>query len=75
MGQQVSLCSFEFSTGLRLGEAGSGRGTELGPSRPSYTLLTLALFLGRRGLVLAAIGGCWLGCRARAAAGRWQEVG
>lgn len=65
-----------FPQGLRLGEAG-GRGGRLGPghSGPSYTLVSLALFLGGRVLVLAAIWGRRLGHRAGAAAGRGQEVG
>lgn len=50
-------------------------GAGLGHSGPSYTLLPLTLFLGGRGLVLAAIRGRRLGHRAGAAAGRWQEVG
>lgn len=59
--------------GAEAGRNRDGGGCRLGT--PSYTLLTLTLFLGRRGLVLAAIGGRWLAGRAGAAAGGWQEVG
>lgn len=64
-----------FPWGLRLGEAKGGGHGGLGHSGPSYTLLTLALFLAGRGLVLAAVGGRRLGCRAGAAAAGRQEVG
>jgi hypothetical protein len=67
---------FREFAGLRLGEAGTwGRAHWVGCSGPSYNLLSLTLFLGGRGLVLAAVRRRWLGGRAGAAAGRWQEVG
>lgn len=47
---------------------GGGRGW-LGHSGPSYALLTLTLLLAGRGLVLAAVGGRWLGHGAGAVAG------
>lgn len=71
-----SLLFGEFSVGSEAGRSrGRGRACRTGHCGPSYTLLCLALFLGGRSLVLAAIWGCWLGDRARAAAGGRQEVG
>ena len=61
--------------GAEAGRSKGGGHGGLGHSGPSYTLLTLALFLAGRGLVLAAVGGRRLGRRAGAAAGGRQEVG